>query len=267
MWTGVILGNIGAISSETWHRVWIIIEINLLSFLPLINNKWRIKKIALLYFVVQSAGSLLLLAGGLLFDERTMTFRFITLGLLLKARMAPLHFWGASVVVLLNKMCSFVFLTWQKLSPIFLMISTFPKNYIILFSLFNLLVGACCRLGSKYLGILLFFSGLIHMRWVLISPWFCSVKYYVLYCVVTAPLFFTTRNLPLLILNLAGLPPLTGFFMKLRVLQMLGFGLGIVILAFSVAPLYAYLRVFLYGTLVCRVSTGTLMFCSLGLFF
>ena len=147
------------------------------------------------------------------------------------------------------------------------MIASSPKNYIILFSLLNLLVGACCRIATKHLGILLFFSGMIHMRWVILSPQFCSVKYYLLYCAIMAPLFFTTRNIPLLILNLAGLPPLTGFLMKLSVLQRLGFGLGILILFFSVAPLYAYLRVFLYGVLDCRVTTRTLMFCSLGVLF
>ena len=46
-------------------------------------------------------------------------------------------------------------------------------------------------------------------------------------------------------INLAGLPPLTGFYIKLGVLQSTSIALVVFLLSFSVSLLFAYMRLFL----------------------
>jgi len=123
------------------------------------------------------------------------------------------------------------------------MILLIQGKYLVII-LLNILVASSCRSGSKNLIVLLFFSGLIHMRWVIIAPHPIACKYFILYTIITAPLFFIPSR-PILIINLAGLPPLTGFFMKIGVLELVGLRQMIVLLFFSSIVVYAYLRLFL----------------------
>ena len=71
-------------------------------------------------------------------------------------------------------------------------------------------------------------------------------KYFFLYTIVTVPIFLDKPS-PLFIINLAGLPPLTGFFMKIGVLQLISVNLGVILLFFSVILLFSYMRLFLMG--------------------
>ena len=243
MWTGVVFGGVGALSRESWPTIWMIIEINLLSFLPFIRRRWNRKNLSLLYFITQSVGSLALMSGGVVSDRTNGMTNCIMLGLLLKTSIAPFHFWGAAVVAKMNKYIAFVFLTWQKLTPIFLLIRL-PKIMWIL--VLNMFVAASCCIGTKSLTILLFFSGLMHIIWVLSSTYLVSYHYFTIYVLILAPIILINYT-PLLILNLGGLPPMTGFFMKLIVLQTVRIGYAVLLLRFTVVILSAYIRLFLVG--------------------
>ena len=237
-----------------------------MSFLPLISTHWSGKKICMLYFLVQSVGSLMVLRGGLISDDRSFLCKWPALGLLLKIRLAPLHFWGAALVPKLTNLTSFFFLTWQKIAPIFLFLISTPKIVVNTILILNIIVSSSCRIGSKNLYVLMFFSGLIHIRWMMRAPNTVACWYFMLYAASSGPIFFakTTLNLPILILNLAGLPPMTGFIMKLITLQVIGLGVGFLILVFSSPILYAYIRVFLYNDIVGTYKLTTLVVCRLG---
>jgi len=121
------------------------------------------------------------------------------------------------------------------------------KTYMIVgIVLLNMMVAASCGIGSKKLQVLIFFSGLIHISWVISAPMLMACKYFFLYTIVTGPIFFDKPR-PLLIINLAGLPPLTGFFMKIGVLQLIRLNMGVILLSFSVVLLFSYMRLFLMG--------------------
>lgn len=231
--------------------------------MSLISIKWSMKKIVIIYFVVQRVGSLSILSGGMITDL-TYSLSFIMVGFLLKSRLAPLHFWGPLLVASLNNLHSYVFLTWQKIAPIMLLINIRRKLSLVFIIVLNLLVSSFCSTGTKNLKIFLFFSGLMHICWVMASPWLCAVMYMVLYVTITSPVFFSVSNLSVFLLNLAGLPPITGFFIKLIVLQMVIFGLGVFLLGFSVFILYTYLRLFLIVPFKKPNWALSFVICSLG---
>ena len=126
MWTGVIFGTLGTLTCESWPVIWIILEINIMAFIRLFSSKWSAKKRCIVYFIVQRVGSLIILRRGVLSDWSKMA-TWTILGITLKARIAPLHFWGGVVITRLTSSTAFIFLTWQKIAPVFLLFVTRPK--------------------------------------------------------------------------------------------------------------------------------------------
>ena len=267
MWTGVLIGTMGSISSETWPTIWLILEVNLISFLPIISIKIQRKKISMIYFVVQRVGSLALLAS-IVSDLRTLTIKWIGIGLILKACLAPLHFWGPSLVTTMTQTNLFFFLTWQKIAPLFLIFKCLSKSWLLFIVILNSILSAFCRIGSKNLSILIFFSRLIHVSWVLSGPVFLATYYYVTYILMTAPIFFLGwRDYPILFLNIAGIPPITGFLLKMILLPTIRVALIGILLRTAGIILFAYLRVFIIGKSLVkmRVSWPTVFTCLIGL--
>ena len=209
----------------------------------------------------------MILSGGLSSDSSNPVATWILLGLLIKTRISPFHFWGAALVTKLDGISTFIFLTWQKVAPLYLIFVSTSKNLLRGFVLINLLVSVSCSIGSKATFVLLFFSGLMHMGWILSAPMRAARLYFIIYFVCTAPIFFQpSHNFPILIINLAGLPPLTGFFMKLCVLQLVNFCWGFFLLLFSSFLLFAYIRVFLWNSaLKSPLKFPSIVVCCIGL--
>lgn len=233
MWTGVFLGGVGAVSSDQWITIWAMMELNLMSFLPLIRKKWSIKKVSMTYFIVQRVGSLFVLRG--------IVTRWAAPGLVLKMSLAPLHFWGSMFVLYLGKIEILLFMTWQKMAPMILLVMSTAKTVLLAIVIINALISALCSIGGKHLYILLFFSGLLHVRWMVTTVFVWL--YFVVYSVITVPALLRFNRL--LMLNFAGMPPLTGFFLKLLLLQHIRSALAIVLVSSSLVFLYAYLRLFI----------------------
>ena len=271
MWTGVLLGVLGAMSASSWPRIWMSMEINLISFIRLIAAKWTSKKIAILYFIMQRVGSLIILAGGVRVDCASYIRKWVLGGLLLKASLAPFHFWGVALIPCLRNRHNITFQTWQKIVPIFLILETTTKSIIILIILLNVIVAAVCRIGRKNIYILLFFSGLLHSGWMFRRPPILIGFYFLIYCLICAPVFLIhprSISLPFLMLNIGGLPPITGFCIKMILIQRIRFGLSRILLLFSLVILYAYLRVFLMApSRKGKIRVITVGVCSLGVLF
>ena len=241
MWTGVVLGSLGALSCDIWPIAWLMLEVNIMRFIPLISYKWNAKKATLMYFVVQRVGSLMMLTGVV-----GIILSCCLSGLLLKMALAPFHYWGAPFVNALAPFLALIFITWQKLAPLLILISSVPSSWLVLLIILNAYIGVMNGIWSKSFILLLFHSSFVHVSWI-ISCVSQSVKYFLIYAIMLAPLFLVCRNLMkgLLIFNLGGLPPFSGFFLKVVVLQRVPLSIGAYLLMTSSFLLYAYLRVFL----------------------
>ena len=65
MLVGVVLGSVVVVSSSCWPLAWLGLELNLMRFVRVAFASGVNKKCAILYFVVQSCGSLLVVFAGL----------------------------------------------------------------------------------------------------------------------------------------------------------------------------------------------------------
>jgi len=268
MWTGIVLGTLGVLSRENWRSIWLMLEVNLISFLPLISYSWSVKKVTIIYFLAQRVGSLSLLIRGIVMDRRHFLYKGLLLGLLLKGGFAPLHFWGPLFINKLPKIQTFTFLSWQKIAPLFLLLASIPKHILCWVLIANALVAALRAISSKRLSVLLFFSGLMHVSWVLMAPQVAGMTYFFLYSLLLFPVVYSTPStLPVFLFNIAGLPPLSGFFLKLFMLQFVDLGIGALLLFITFFLLYSYIRLFLFIRLKIKVNISALFLCSLGLFY
>lgn len=255
MWTGVFLGILGALRTDSWPVLWMCLEINLMSFIPLLN----VKKMTFLYFANQCIGSLRILLGGI-FDF----IYFVSVGFILKIRLAPFHFWGAVLLPHLSEPPKMVFLTWQKI-PLLVFVTSVSKSYLYFYFFCNIFF-ALSSVSRKRLSIMIFFSSFLHVRWVIRATFRLGAKYFLFYCIITGALLCSRgRNLFILLMNSAGLPPLSGFFLKLELLCGISMAVGLSLILVSVIILFAYTRVMMEqdSSSLCWTTYAV---CSYGIF-
>jgi len=240
----LFLSTFIALSASHWLIIWIALEINIISFLPIISiSSWaQESEASIKYFFFQALGSRLFLLG----STNQSLFIFILLGLLIKLGVAPFHFWLPQVINAISWPICIILLTWQKIIP--LLIITFSptlssSSLILLLARIRTIVGGLGGLNQTQIRPLLAYSSIGHLGWILAasscSP-SISITYFSIYSLISISLFYllfiinkkelVTLNsiypikpsiiliFIILLLSLGGLPPLVGFFPKWIVL-------------------------------------------------
>lgn len=287
-----MLGTLISISSYSWFSIWIGLEINILSFIPLVIKKDNIflSESTIKYFFVQSIGSIIVLVSVLfilnysefIVPQINSLIIIINLALLIKLGSAPLHFWFPEIVEGLRWINCLILLTWQKVAP-FILIMNNKIN-------FNLLVIAivCCLIVRSVISFnqirirkILAFSSINNIAWILCCLQ-CSytiwVFYFIIYCFIRVSIVLildyysinfinqvfnlTNKNKILLILNLlslGGLPPFIGFFPKWIVIYFLNLinlnFISFLVILFTLIILYVYIRIIFMSFTLSRIKT------------
>nr|QZI85912.1 NADH dehydrogenase subunit 2 [Moechotypa diphysis] len=286
-----ILGTLITISSYSWLSIWIGLEINLLSIIPLFKSKENIypTESALKYFLTQAlASSILLLAiiliknfNNILNIPPSMFTLLISTALATKMGAAPFHFWFPEVVEGLNWMNNFIMLTWQKIAPfiIFSQISKEPIFYLLVI-MSSLIIGGMQGLNQMSLRKILAYSSINHISWMLSSLLYSQsiwTLYFMVYSIISLNIiillhtfnifyisqfniFLSNKMIKILfmmnLMSLGGLPPFLGFLPKWLVINGLVmngfFYLSVVLIIFTLITLYFYLRL-MFSTLMLGV--------------
>nr|UEK25938.1 NADH dehydrogenase subunit 2 [Rhithropanopeus harrisii] len=274
----LLMGSLLSISSSSWFGAWIGLELNLLSFIPLIINKMNpySSEASLKYFLIQAlASTLIILSSSLMIYTSNLTYTLILMALLLKLGAAPFHLWFPQVMEGLSWMQTIILMTIQKLAPMFL-ISYLTNSPIIIMIIYisamlSAYMGAIGGLNIMKLRKIMAFSSINHMSWMLIAltindtMWMMYFSFYALISSSVVFLFhsfqsnsisdllnnnhtslFPTLSVPLSLLSLGGLPPFTGFVPKWLMIQiMLTHNMYIplfFLLSSALITLYFYLR-------------------------
>nr|URH16684.1 NADH dehydrogenase subunit 2 [Cavitermes tuberosus] len=249
-------GVLVSVSSNSWLGAWMGLEINLMSFIPLMSNVKNMynTEASLKYFIVQvlASATLLFLVVMKTLTEDLFTFEMssytpmiICTPLLLKSGAAPLHWWFPGVMEGLSWENCALLMTVQKAAPLMLM------SYLIDISIFTLsiilmstIVGAIGGLNQTSMRKILTYSSINHTGWMLIalitseSMW---MMYYVIYSILALTVvlaiklsgvsfinqtMMTNKEITLMkfmlftsLLSLGGLPPFLGFLPKWIVIQ------------------------------------------------
>nr|YP_010836241.1 NADH dehydrogenase subunit 2 [Paradoxopsyllus custodis]WGC90503.1 NADH dehydrogenase subunit 2 [Paradoxopsyllus custodis] len=278
----LIMSTFICISADSWLGAWIGLEMNLLSFIPLMNNNKNTlsNEASLKYFLTQALGSIILLFSicinfiNLNFFSMMFFNDFYLLLLnssfLLKIGAAPFHFWFPSVLNSINWMNGMLLMTWQKINPFICLSYCFNSKFIYFISLLSILVGSMGGLNNTSLRKIMAFSSITHMGWMLMSILFSDSMfwfYFLFYSFISFTLISSFNNLKLFHMNqlmtntfssitkfsifiplmsMGGLPPFLGFLPKWTVIElMINMNLlmiSLIMIMLTMITLYFYLR-------------------------
>nr|ADK38685.1 NADH dehydrogenase subunit 2 [Etheostoma proeliare] len=300
---GLGLGTSVTFASSHWLLAWMGLEMNTLAIIPLMaqHHHPRAVEATTKYFLTQAtAAAMILFASttnawltgqwGIQQMAHPLPITVITLALALKIGLAPVHSWLPEVLQGLDLTTGLILSTWQKLAPFALLTQIHPTNstILIVLGLTSTLVGGWGGLNQTQLRKILAYSSIAHLGWmILVLQFSTSLTLLTLltYFVMTLSTFLVfklnkstninmlasswakapalTALVPLILLSLGGLPPLTGFMPKWLILQELAkqdLALTATIAAMSaLLSLYFYLRLSYAMTLTMSPNniTGT----------
>ena len=246
----LITRTIIAISSTNWLFAWISIEVNILSFIPIILQHQSNQEIerAIKYFLAQAMGSAVILYSRILLQNpgnQLLIQRLLITALLLKLGAAPCHFWFPSTITSISWINCLILCTWQKLGPLILLILPFTNSYFlkplfIVAGVLNAILGGLLGINQAHIRTILAYSSITHIGWIIGSfttnlP-VVPIIYFSLYSAIIIPIFIILQiwgtssfsQIPNMLINsftiaaifritllsLGGLPPLTGFIPK-----------------------------------------------------
>nr|YP_004934860.1 NADH dehydrogenase subunit 2 [Paracladura trichoptera]AET13111.1 NADH dehydrogenase subunit 2 [Paracladura trichoptera] len=251
----LIMSTFIVISSNSWLSAWIGLEINLLSFIPLMINKSNLMsaEASLKYFLTQALASsclifsvLLTMVNMNLISNMDMNFMNLMINstLLLKMGAAPFHFWFPEVMEGLSWLNNGILMTWQKIAPMMLIYYCFSINFIIFIIIMSSLMGSLLGLNQTSLRKIMAYSSINHIGWLLAgilinqSTW---MIYFLLYSFLSMTIvilfnfmqifhinqtFSMKMSHPIMkfsifssFLSLGGLPPFLGFLPKWIIIQ------------------------------------------------
>nr|YP_010463396.1 NADH dehydrogenase subunit 2 [Cryptoperla kawasawai]UUK29372.1 NADH dehydrogenase subunit 2 [Cryptoperla kawasawai] len=251
-------GTMISISANSWFGAWIGLEINLLSFIPMMTNSNNLMstEASLKYFLTQALASAtllftIILSAMLLSSPSSMwlsnpiMITLINSSLLLKMGAAPLHFWFPGVMEGLNWMNGLMLMTWQKIAPLILMSYNLMMNSFIMFIIItSVFVGSIGGLNQTSIRKILAYSSINHLGWLIAALLMGENLwnlYFLTYTFLTASIVFMLNSLKLFhinqifsmnstppmikfslfvtLLSLGGLPPFIGFLPKWTVIQ------------------------------------------------
>nr|QZK21883.1 NADH dehydrogenase subunit 2 [Amitermes sp. QLD_074] len=252
----LVSGMLVSVSSNSWLGAWMGLEINLMSFIPLMSNVKNMynTEASLKYFIVQVLASATLLFMVVMktltedlftFESSTYSPMIICTPLLLKSGAAPFHWWFPGVMEGLSWENCALLMTVQKAAPLMLMSYLIDINaFTLSIILMSTIVGAIGGMNQTSMRKILTYSSINHTGWMLIALTTSEnlwMVYFMIYSTLALTVvsaiklsgvsfinqtMMTNKETNLMkfmmftsLLSLGGLPPFLGFLPKWIVIQ------------------------------------------------
>nr|QFK69048.1 NADH dehydrogenase subunit 2 [Phymatostetha signifera] len=236
-------------SSNNWLSGWMGLEINLMSFIPIMYSKlnYYSSESSMKYFIIQSSSSMILLLGIILTSLKinmNISMMVMTCGLLTKLGVAPFHMWVPSIMEGINWINCLILSTWQKIAPLILISYSINNNMLIIPAIFSLLIGSIGGLNQSSIKKLMAYSSINNIGWILISMLMSMmtwINYFMIYSLMISMFMYllnkeninyinqcfmsTFKSINkifflIMLLSMGGMPPMLGFMPKWMVIQL-----------------------------------------------
>nr|AHA41535.1 NADH dehydrogenase subunit 2 [Diabrotica virgifera virgifera] len=279
----LISGTLITVSAYSWLSMWIGLEINLLSFIPLMKSHNNIfpAEATLKYFITQALASAIVLFSILLtlnssdfiLSNWNLTYNLIlNSALMTKIGAAPFHAWFPEVVEGLNWMNNLMLMTWQKIAPMIMIMYNYNSLFFSIIIVICSLISGILGLNQISLRKLMAYSSINHIAWMLASMltykmiWFI---YFMIYSIILISIILLFNYLKIFymkqlfmnlnsnkmlklffifnFLSLGGLPPFLGFLPKWLVINNLVennfYAVSLILIILTLITLFFYLRI------------------------
>nr|YP_011010225.1 NADH dehydrogenase subunit 2 [Halobates sobrinus]WPW46814.1 NADH dehydrogenase subunit 2 [Halobates sobrinus]WPW46840.1 NADH dehydrogenase subunit 2 [Halobates sobrinus] len=281
MLTTTMMSTLLVLSSENWFSMWMGLEINMLSFIPLMEESKNLmsSESKMIYFIIQSMASMMFLfmitmSPLIMINENLINklpMSMITLSMCMKIGMAPMHLWFINIMKKLKWNNCMLLMTWQKIAPLYVMSNTNNNIFMInILAITSAIIGAIGGINQTSTKKIMAYSSVNHLGWITTCIVYDNetwMKYLIIYSMIIMILtksfekksinFINQMNMNMktktekmsfivMMLSLGGLPPFLGFLPKWLVIQSLmnnGCKMTILILMMtSMITLFYYLR-------------------------
>nr|YP_009485669.1 NADH dehydrogenase subunit 2 [Saldula burmanica]AVZ00805.1 NADH dehydrogenase subunit 2 [Saldula burmanica] len=289
----LMMSTMIVISSNNWMSMWMGMEMNLMSFIPLMSkNKNNFSSEAcMMYFLVQTLGSITLLMSILLCPMimmspimiSDMVITMMMISLLIKMGMSPFHMWVPEIMEKMSWMNCLLLMTWQKTAPMIVMSNFLSFNLMIMVPIvMSTMMGAIGGLNQTSVRKIMAYSSISHSGWMIAcmnyehKMW---MMYFIVYSMMTTMItmlfnnnsifylnqmqmhnstMFNKINYTIMMMSMGGMPPFMGFMPKWMVIQtMISSSLYLPIMLmmmFSLMTLFYYMRMM---TTMIMINTDT----------
>nr|CAH2594101.1 NADH dehydrogenase subunit 2 [Physella acuta]CAH2594184.1 NADH dehydrogenase subunit 2 [Physella acuta] len=256
------LGQMLSIMSSSWLLVWLMMELSLLTLMPLMVNSSKYLslscEVTMKYFIIQSISSMWVMLGGYMVWDLTTgpsVFMLVFLiGLMFKLGLFPGHFWVIQVVSGLKKSPLIFVLSIMKVAPLFLIV-TFMDNtkqpWLIFVGVTSIVAGGWLGVIQSTVRGVLGSSSISHNGWMIIAILTNTLIPYFLAYFGTLTMFFLVWGKQnylssMMMISFSGLPPFLLFYPKVLVFSMLVdysmWSIIVCLVFMSVMSLYFYLK-------------------------
>uniref|UniRef100_UPI0030E417E1 NADH dehydrogenase subunit 2 n=1 Tax=Reithrodontomys fulvescens TaxID=56213 RepID=UPI0030E417E1 len=209
----LVLGPAITMTSNNMFIMWVGLEMNLMSIIPLMISKYhpRSTEAASKYFITQSTASMILLLAIIINFEQSntwymhpqmnyLTSTLMMIALAIKLGLAPFHSWLPEVTQGINISTGLILLTWQKLAPmsmLYQMHECLNQYIMITLALISIMVGAWSGLNQTQTRKIMAYSSISHMGWMVCICMYnpnLTILNLMIYIIMTIPLFMIIKT-------------------------------------------------------------------------
>nr|AFI23448.1 NADH dehydrogenase subunit 2 [Ceratocombus sp. HL-2012] len=274
----LILGMVMTLYSNNWIIMWTGMEINMISFIPLLSSMNKLSSEAsMMYFLIQSMGSSIFMFSILInpimiysMGENIMKMLMI-MSIMIKMGAPPFHMWVPEMINKMNWNKSIILLTIQKVAPMTIMSNIITNNNMFeLIIMMTVITGAMGGINYTSTRKIMTFSSINHMGWIMACMmnhnqlWiiymimYFMMTYMIMYFFMKKKIYSSNNlnmkanqalekiNITTMILSLGGMPPMMGFMMKWITINLLmnmnNYVTMIIMVMMSLIILYYYIN-------------------------
>ncbi len=179
----IIISVVIVASRHSWFSVWIGLELNTLSVLPILCGQFTPRGIesTIKYFLVQAFRAAMILNVGLVqlwlcsswsvgYPLKEFSSIVLTLSLCLKLGLFPCHYWFPDVIQGLRFLQGLLLSTWQKVAPFIILVnasSLIRIKVLTILGCLSVLVGGWGGLNQSQIRKIMAFSSISHIGWII----------------------------------------------------------------------------------------------------
>nr|YP_009485578.1 NADH dehydrogenase subunit 2 [Amblythyreus gestroi]AVZ00714.1 NADH dehydrogenase subunit 2 [Amblythyreus gestroi] len=250
----LIMSTLLIISSDNLLGMWMGLEINMISFIPILskNKNMMASESCMIYFLTQSMGSILLIStilmNSLIMVSPSLINETISIimimSLMIKLGAPPFHFWFPSILEKMSWSESFILMTWQKIGPLIIISHIINKESTLpIIVIMAVTVGAIGGLNQTSIQKIMAYSSISHLGWMFMCMkynnqlwiWYLLIYSFIIMMMTYMFNYFSANYINQLNMNnsslmeklllttmfmsLGGLPPFLGFLPKWMVIQ------------------------------------------------
>lgn len=270
----LVMVNILVLSRGSFGLIFLLLEISIVLFITLVYISKGSLRACFKYFIIQSGSSFLFVSSFVLI--RVASPLVLLIRLLVKIRFFPFHQWALSLRIKLEWDIVYMLLVVQKLGPYWVIreiISVPWYKFVLLVCRINSVVSFIGACGQVNLRLLYSYLSLRHQSWLLLGcllDFISSFFYLLVYSLIRIPfilvIFKGSIILPSLYFEgefiyflsvclLMGLPPGSGFFLKVMIVLMFIYdgllSVALVLGGLALLGLFTYSRLFFFSLISC----------------